>query len=87
MASPISSPTFIQLLPAKAYVQPENEAKFYNFNADSSLPTADEIHEAMSKRRSSSTSTESSIASSNEGERRQFLPLATPTLVEETEEL
>jgi len=87
MASPKSSPTFIQLLPAKTYVRPEIEVKSHAFNADLGLPTADEIQEAMLKRRSSSASTASNVASSNEGERRHFLPLATSTLVEESGEL
>ena len=87
MATPKSTSSFLELLPAKAYVRPDDQAKSNAFHAGSGLPTADEIQEAMSKRRSSSTSTASSVASSNEGERKQFLPLAMVPLVEESEEL
>ena len=89
MASPIRSPSsFLELLPAKAYVRPEEQAKRDQnaFNADTGLANAKEIAEILSKRRSSSTSTMSSIASSNEGDRRQFLPLATISQANRAEE-
>lgn len=89
MAAPIKSPSsFLELLPAKAYVRPEEQARRDRnaFNADTGLAKAEEVAEIMSKRRSSSTSTMSSLASSNEGERRQFLPLATVPQASGTEE-
>lgn len=86
MASPKSSVSFIELLPPKTYVPPDDQPKSNSFNADTGLPTADEIQEAMGKRRSSSTSTVPSVASSNEGERQQFLPLAAIPLIENPEE-
>lgn len=80
MASPIREPsTFLELLPAKAYVRPEEQERRQHsgFNPDTGLAKAEEVAEILSKRRSSSTSTMSSIASANDGEKRQFLPLAT----------
>ena len=79
-----SSSQSIPLLPAKAYTPPSSEqASFESSNplidahvGHEAMPTEGEIKDATTKRRSSSTSTASSFASSNDGEKRVLLPLA-----------
>ena len=77
---------FIEFLPAKAYVRPENRITTDWSHLESQLPTREEIQRFALKRRSSSTSTASSIASMNEGDRRQFTPLAQVPQMEESDE-
>lgn len=86
MTSPKPSSSFIELLPAKAYIRPENQDPANAFNPETGLPTINEIQEVMSKRRSSSTSTASSMASSNEGEHGQFLSFSAAPIREESDE-
>jgi len=69
----------IPLLPAKAYIPPSAQASTDSTNplihahvGDEAMPTEDEIKDATTKPRSSSTST----ASSNDDEKRGVLPLA-----------
>ena len=77
---------FIEFLPAKAYVRPENRITTDWSHVESQLPTREELQRFALKRRSSSTSTASSIASMNEGDRRQFIPLAQVPQMEESDE-
>lgn len=79
---------FIEFLPAKAYVRPEHRVKETTDwpNVEDRLPTREEIERFALKRRSSSTSTASSIGSMNDGDRgRGFLTMAQVARVEESE--
>lgn len=83
--------SFLQLLPAKAYIPLETAKATTELDSamvdahprDPALPTAEEIKAAMdTKRRSSSTSTLASIGSSD-GSKKTFLPLAPMALADE----
>ena len=76
---------FIEFLPAKAYVRPEHRVTTDWSHVASHLPSREEIQRFALKRRSSSTSTSSSIASMNESDRRQCSPLAEVPQMEESD--
>ena len=84
MASSKPSSSFIELLPAKAYIRPDEPEKSKLVNPDSEFPTAGEIQEAMSKRNPSSASLASGVAFNKDGERCPFLPLGIRPAAEET---
>lgn len=79
-----SSSQSIPLLPAKAYVPPssdqdstESSNSFIDAHVEhEAMPTEDEIKDATTKPRSSSTSTTSSFALSNDSENGDFIPPA-----------
>ncbi|CAF9911039.1 MAG: hypothetical protein ALECFALPRED_007058 [Alectoria fallacina] len=79
-----NSSQIIPLLPAKAYVPPSSQQTstessnrlIHAHVGHEAMPTEDEIKDATTKRRSSSTSTASSFASTNDPDNKGFLPLA-----------